>query len=47
MNLDNSTVEAAQQRGGGRKVGRNAEIDEILESDCLGWQNKEPLVGDD
>jgi hypothetical protein len=47
MNLDNSTVEAAQQRGGGREVGRNAEIDEILESDCLGWQNKEPLVGDD
>lgn len=46
MKLDETTVEGAQQRGGGRKVGRESHIDEVLNSDCLGYQSGQPLVGD-
>ena len=46
MMLNETTVEGAQQRGGGRKVGRESHIDEILNSDCLGYQSGDPLVGD-
>ena len=47
MMLNETTVEGAQQRGGGRKVGRESHIDEILNSDCLGYQSGDPLVGED
>ena len=46
MKLDETTVEGAHQRGGGRKVGRESHIDEVLNSDCLGYQSGQPLVGD-
>ena len=46
MKLDETTVEGAHQRKGGRKVGRESHIDEVLNSDCLGYQSGQPLVGD-
>jgi hypothetical protein len=47
MILDETTVEEAHQRGGGRKVGRESHIDEILNTECLGYENGDVLVGED
>lgn len=46
MNFDRETVEACRSRGGAAAEDRPEAISEALESETVGWQDGEPLVGD-